>query len=300
MTKDSNKKTKTFYNKSSLEGNRVDEDFFQKSELYQDLYYMTKGREKCAPNHSFGPNIREYYLIHIILDGKGYCETEESKFNLSTGQFFIIFPDEQTFYQADEEEPWEYIWFGFDGKVAEPILSSIGINRQTPFGSIRKFEESMLMIETMVKMQPFEHTQRIQLQGMLYWLISNLESKSQDNNMKPIEKINRKIVYTHDAIDLIKKNYQNVDFLIGAISTHLSLNESYLTSVFRQVTGRTLHEYLIDYRIQKSREYLETTDFNVREVAEKVGYKNPLSFTRVFKRKIGMTPTEYKKTTKRR
>ncbi|SFQ26937.1 AraC-type DNA-binding protein [Desemzia incerta] len=278
----------------------MDEDFFQKSELYQDLYYVTKGREKCAPNHSYGPNIREYYLIHIILEGKGYCETETSKFNLSKGQFFVIFPDEQTFYQADEENPWEYIWFGFDGRVAEAILSSMGINRQTPIGSIKNFNESKELVENMVGMQPFEHENRIQLQGMLYWLISLLDSKTRDNNIKPIEKINRRIVYTHDAIDLIKQNYQNVDFLIGDISEQLSLNESYLTSIFRQVTGRTLHEYLIDYRIQKSREYLETTDFNVREVAEKVGYKNPLSFTRVFKRKIGMTPTEYKKTTKKR
>lgn len=278
----------------------MDEDFFQKSELYQDLYYVTKGREKCAPNHSYGPNIREYYLIHIILEGKGYCETETSKFNLSKGQFFVIFPDEQTFYQADEENPWEYIWFGFDGRVAEAILSSMGINRQTPIGSIKNFNESKELVENMVGMQPFEHENRILLQGMLYWLISLLDSKTRDNNIKPIEKINRRIVYTHDAIDLIKQNYQNVDFLIGDISEQLSLNESYLTSIFRQVTGRTLHEYLIDYRIQKSREYLETTDFNVREVAEKVGYKNPLSFTRVFKRKIGMTPTEYKKTTKKR
>lgn len=283
-----------------MEGSKMDEDFFQKSELYQDLYYVTKGREKCAPNHSYGPNIREYYLIHIILEGKGYCETEISKFNLSKGQFFVIFPDEQTFYQADEENPWEYIWFGFDGRVAESILSSMGINRQTPIGSIKNFNESKELVENMIGMQPFEHENRIQLQGMLYWLISLLDSKTRDNNIKPIEKINRRIVYTHDAIDLIKQNYQNVDFLIGDISEQLSLNESYLTSIFRQVTGRTLHEYLIDYRIQKSREYLETTDFNVREVAEKVGYKNPLSFTRVFKRKIGMTPTEYKKTTKKR
>ncbi|MEK4948723.1 AraC family transcriptional regulator [Carnobacterium sp. FSL W8-0810] len=278
----------------------MDEDFFQKSELYQDLYYITKGREKCAPNHNFGPNIREYYLMHIILNGKGYFETETSKFNLSRGQFFIIFPDEQTFYQADEEDPWEYIWFGFDGRVAEAILASMGVNRQIPIGSINKFDESNLFIEDMVGMEPFEHENRIQLQGMLYWLISLLDSKTRNNTMKPIEKINRKIVYTYDAINFIKQNYQNVDFLIGDISDYLSLNDSYLTSIFRKTTGRTLHEYLIDYRIQKSREYLETTDFNVREVAEKIGYKNSLSFTRVFKRKIGMTPTEYKKMTKKR
>jgi len=277
----------------------MDEDFFQLSELYQDLYYVTKGREKCAPNHSFGPAIREYYLIHIIMNGKGYYETEKAKYNLSAGQFFIIFPDEQTFYQADEENPWEYIWFGFDGRDPKSLLATLGITPGMPIGSVSDFSNAKKGIEKMIAMNPFDHISRLQLQGKLFWLLSLLAIEKIDKTMRPIEKVNKSIVYTHQAINLIKENYHNTDFLIGDISKSLSLNESYLTAVFRQVTSRTLHNYLIDYRIQKSREYLETTDYSIAEVAENVGYKNPLSFTRIFKKKIGMTPKDYKKAKKR-
>lgn len=280
----------------------MDEDFFRKSDMYHDLYYVTKGRERCTPKHSYGPMIREYFLLHIVLDGKGAFHTKNSKYLLEPGQFFMIFPGEQTYYEADEKEPWEYVWFGFNGNVAQKILSTIGITTETPIGSIKKFNQTKCMVEEMSSMDPFSVVSRLKLQGYLYELFSLLanEDHVQVNDNLIIDKVNKRLVYTENAIKIIREKYGDTDFLIGDISKELSLNESYLASIFRQITGKTLHEYLIAYRIQKSRDYLETTDANISEVAERVGYKNPLSFTRVFKKIMGMTPKEYKDARKNR
>lgn len=280
----------------------MDEDFFRKSDMYHDLYYVTKGRERCTPKHSYGPMIREYFLLHIVLDGKGSFHTKNSKYLLEQGQFFMIFPGEQTFYEADEENPWEYIWFGFSGKVAQKILSTIGITPEMPIGSIQSFHESKYVIEEMSSMDPFTVISRLKLQGKLYELFSLLANDDHVrlNEEKPFDKVNKRLVYTENAIKIIREKYSDTDFLIRDISKELSLNESYLASIFKQTTGKTLHEYLMAYRIQKSRDYLETTDSGIAEVAEKVGYKNPLSYTRIFKKTMGMTPKEYKKARKQR
>ncbi|MGA9518150.1 MAG: AraC family transcriptional regulator, partial [Trichococcus sp.] len=116
--------------------------------------------------------------------------------------------------------------------------------------------------------------------------------------IKQIEKINKGVEYTKRAIEIIKERYQDTDFLIGDISRELSLNDSYLTAVFRKTTNLTPHDYLIFFRIHKSREYLETTDLSIAEIAEKVGYKNPLSFTRIFKHQMQMSPRAYVKKVK--
>lgn len=280
----------------------MDEDFFRKSDIYQDLYYVTKGREKCMANHSYGPSNREYFLLHIILNGKGIFQHKESKYLLETGQFFMIFPGEQTYYEADAEEPWEYIWFGFDGTSANSILAAIGITSDSPVGTIAHYDLVKPMIERMSGMDPVSFVSRMKLQGRLYELFSLIanEENIQVNDKSMIEKVNKKLIYTEEAIRIIRENYGHTDFLIGDISQELSLNESYLASVFKQVTGRTLHKYLIDYRIQKSRDYLETTDFNISEVGEKIGYKNALSFTRMFKQVMGITPKHYKDARKQR
>ncbi|CZQ85281.1 helix turn helix arabinose operon control protein [Trichococcus palustris] len=276
----------------------MDEDFFREEVYYKDLYYVTKGKEQCEPNHSFGPYMREYYLIHIIMKGKGYFEIGNSRFNLKQGQFFIIYPNVITFYQADEEDPWEYYWIGLKGEQLEALLGAIGFRLSNPVGNVKRFDETKQMMEDIMQANPFDVLSRVRLQGQLYLLLSMLGSDLDGTEIRQIEKVNRGVEYTKQAIEIIKERYHDVDFQIGDISQELSLNESYLTAVFRKTTNRTPHEYLIDFRVYTGRIYLETTDLSIADVAEKVGYKNPLSFTRIFKSKMQMSPREYAKKAK--
>lgn len=74
-----------------------------------DLYLAYCGIEYCYPSHSFGPAIREQYLLHYILDGKGIFKVNNKTYNLTKGQGFLINPNELTYYEADKYEPWKYI-----------------------------------------------------------------------------------------------------------------------------------------------------------------------------------------------
>ncbi|MDB6353701.1 AraC family transcriptional regulator [Trichococcus sp. K1Tr] len=277
---------------------KMDEDFFKEEIYYRDLYYTTKGKEECAPNHSFGPTVREYFLIHIIMKGKGYFEIGNSRFNLKEGQFFIIYPNVITYYQADEEDPWEYYWIGMQGEQLEALLEAIGFRVSHPVGNVKNFGQVKEMMQEIMAANPFDILSRLRLQGQLYLLLSLLGHDLNGTEIKQIEKINKGVEYTKRALEIIKDRYRDVDFQIGDISRELSLNDSYLTSVFHKTTNRTPHEYLIEFRIFKSREYLETTDLSIAEIAEKVGYKNPLSFTRIFKSKMEMSPRAYVKKVK--
>ncbi len=67
------------------------------------------------------------------------------------------------------------------------------------------------------------------------------------------------------------------------------------TRRFRQALGMTPNQYLQDLRIDNGRDLLKTTDLSIQDVAENVGYKDTAYFSRVFKTKVGLTPTEYKK-----
>ena len=276
----------------------MDEDFFKEEIYYKDLYYTTKGKEQCAPNHSFGPTVREYFLIHIIMKGKGYFEIGNSRFNLKEGQFFIIYPNVMTYYQADEEDPWEYYWIGMKGEHLEALLTAIGFQVSHPVGNVKNFGQVKAMLQEIMAANPFDTLSRLRLQGQLYLFLSMLAHDLDGTEIKQIEKINKGVEYTKRAIEIIKDRYQDSDFMIGDISRELSLNDSYLTAVFHKTTNRTPHEYLIDFRIQKSREYLETTDLSIAEIAEKVGYQNPLSFTRIFKSKMQLSPRVYVKKVK--
>ena len=95
---------------------------------FSELYLCFCGYSKCEPLHSFGPAVRPDYIIHYILKGKGRYYIEETQYCLEAGQGFLIEPNVLTFYQADEKDPWEYLWVGFNGSNVKEYLQDIGLN----------------------------------------------------------------------------------------------------------------------------------------------------------------------------
>ena len=88
----------------------------------EPLYVHDYGYHKTEPNHTFGPAIRPYFLIHVIASGKGTFEKAGVKTPLSAGDAFIIRPGEVTVYSADKNDPWEYYWISFSGNWAETVM----------------------------------------------------------------------------------------------------------------------------------------------------------------------------------
>ena len=66
-----------------------------------DLSLSFYGYEECTPNYSFGPAIRDTYVLHYITKGKGQFHYKGKIVDLKAGDFFLLKPDELTFYQAD-------------------------------------------------------------------------------------------------------------------------------------------------------------------------------------------------------
>ena len=88
-----------------------------------DLNVDHYGAEICAKNYSFGPTVRDNYVLHFIVDGKGKFIIDGITTQLKTGDMFILPKGKVAFYQADGEHPWTYLWVGFSGSKAENILS---------------------------------------------------------------------------------------------------------------------------------------------------------------------------------
>lgn len=74
-----------------------------------------------------GAGVRDHYLLHYVVSGRGTYETESRTFVLSAGDAFLARPETPILYQADREDPWEYYWVGFAGPSAALLLA------QTPF-----------------------------------------------------------------------------------------------------------------------------------------------------------------------
>ncbi len=82
---------------------------------------------------------------------------------------------------------------------------------------------------------------------------------------------------------------------IDMLSNYVGLNRSYLNSIFKEALGKTLQQYLMEFRVRKACELLENSSLPVGSISHSVGYPDQLLFSKVFKRIQGVTPTEYRK-----
>lgn len=104
---------------------------------------------------------------------------------------------------------------------------------------------------------------------------------------------------THMLMSKVKKylqhNYMLYDISLDTISDILNINASYFSVLFKRSFGVNFVDYLTEVRMNAAKELLTDPLRPTAEIAGMVGYENANYFTRVFKKKTGMTPTEYRR-----
>ena len=110
---------------SNKQGRKQVELFYTPNRLNGDLAVYQYGHHICPKSHFYGPCKREYYLFHFIVKGKGIYRCGDQEFSLQKGKGFLIKPGEDSFYQADQNDPWEYYFVAFHGTAASNIINGI-------------------------------------------------------------------------------------------------------------------------------------------------------------------------------
>ena len=100
--------------------------------------------------------------------------------------------------------------------------------------------------------------------------------------------------YIIKAVEEYVQKHPEEDLSLSALSIRFHMNPSYLSRLFRQVTGGQLSAYITDKRMEYAKELLTATDLRIHDVARKSGFDNPNYFSRVFREKEGMLPKEYR------
>lgn len=262
---------------------------------FNDLYLCYCGLEKCAPLYSFGPAVRPTYLLHYVLDGQGYYYVNDTKYTVSKNQGFLIEPNVVTFYQADKDNPWTYLWIGIDGDKAKLYLNSAGLNENHLIFNYEKDDALKEYVLEMLKHHTMSDSDAFKIEGLLYLFFSKLcEDRKEVSYLNKDEHTNN---YINKAIEFIQNNYHN-SIKVTDIADYLCLNRSYLTSIFQNNLNMSPQKFLIEFRITKAAELLYNTDLPIGNIAYSCGYSDPLAFSKAFKKIKGVSPKEYRDTKK--
>ena len=98
-----------------------------------------------------------------------------------------------------------------------------------------------------------------------------------------------------DVLAYIHSHYSDTAVTNRQIAAKFGYHPDYLSTLIRQETGKSLHKYLIAYRLQMAKNYLLTTQYDISEIAWRCGFCTPAYFIKLFRENTSMTPSAYRK-----
>ncbi len=247
------------------------------------------GCESCDPSYQWGPGVRNHYLIHAVIRGKGIYRTETEEYTLQAGDVFLVYPNTTVSYTADEADPWEYCWVGFNGSDALRMLETAGFRPDAPvLWDLPYAAELQETIMEIYRSRGSTLAHSVEMTGRLYVMLSLFLR----NPPVPAEEADLMAAYTRQAMDYIHCHY-SYPLLVEDIAAHIGISRSHLYRAFCTVTGKRPKIYLTEYRIQQACALLGRKDLSIAAIAQSVGYEDGLYFSKVFHKVKGVTPTEY-------
>ena len=254
------------------------------------LYVNCCGLSQTEGLHSFGPALKPHYLVHYILSGKGRFSIGGKEYPLEAGYGFLITPDELAFYQADENDPWTYVWVGFSGVQAAEYINNIGLSVRQPIFKSEESEELYRIVKDMMEHNTYGLTHDLRRNGQLGVFLSIIAegTKVAEND------VDRANTYVRKAVSFIQSNYCN-PIKVTDVADYVCINRSYLYTLFQNSMGMSPQQFLATFRITKATELLQLTELPIESIALSCGYQDPLVFTKAFKHMKKMSPTSYRK-----
>ncbi|MGA1865653.1 MAG: response regulator [bacterium] len=92
----------------------------------------------------------------------------------------------------------------------------------------------------------------------------------------------------------VERNYAK-NLNLNTVAELVCLSPKYVSKIFKEYTGMGFNEYRLKIKAEMAREFLDKSEYNINELASKLGYNNTESFIKSFKKFTGMTPAKYRK-----
>lgn len=234
---------------------------------------------ECCPAYFFrGPTSRRYYLLHYVFSGRGTLWVGDKGYPVSPGQIFIIHPYEMVRYSADPQDPWYYCWVGF-----ELYFDVLELRNNY----ILTLPEAEPIFEALKDADQKGPQKELFICGKIYELLSLL-------GQPPAPELSRAEEYVRLAKQYIDFNYPQ-DITIEKVAEELHISRSYFSTIFRKYMGKSPQQYLVDVRLENAAELISNYGYNVSDAAMSSGYTDIFNFSKMFKRRFGISPSAYAK-----
>ena len=248
------------------------------------------GYKQCANGYSKSTVVRDFYILNYVISGQGIFSLNGRYFHIKPGDCFLVYPNMQVSYLADQKEPWEYCWVAFDGADGRILVDTAGFSPDKPVISPSSPDKIHQLIMDIYQCRGQEMYRLISMTARLYTLLAYLVENAARSDPGFTSRIG--LAHVQKACDYIANNYPK-HITVEDIASHTNVSRSQLYRVFMKHISVSPLQYLREFRLREACNIMQHKPESIKNIAYTVGFENPLYFSTMFKRMTGETPSDY-------
>jgi AraC-like DNA-binding protein len=251
----------------------------------------TYGWARRNPRH-FTPGTKQGDVMLILnLEGKGIFRNSKGERTVGPSMVGLIPPEDPGVFFADLEDPYVHSWCRFQGAYALHLVEQILADKEDlffPHDSIRSLSACMSSLPPVLRQKHPDQMGEYEL-GLARILVTLAQKKP--------ERTPRGL--THHALMTYLETHIDQRLVLDDMAAHFHMTKPSLCRAGKRLLGNTIIQTSNALRITYAKQLLDTSAMNVTEVAYRVGFDDPLYFSRVFKSAAGQSPKHWQQDTSR-
>lgn len=249
-----------------------------------------------AQNYLFSPRtgrvLQEYQLLYIV-SGRGRLRTAHGgEHEVDAGTMFLLFPGEWHTYQPDPDTGWEEYWIGFKGPNIDHRVEAGFLSPKHPLYRVGHLNTAIGLYRDAIHAAT---RQEAFFQQLLCGIVNHLLG------LMFMTSINRDYAQESEVPELVNhaRDYMQChiedDLMMPTVASALNVSYTTFRRLFKHYTGLAPSQYFINLRLHRAKQLLRSTNISIKEISYRLHFENPEYFATLFKKRIGMTPTDFRK-----
>lgn len=223
--------------------------------------------------------------LYYLLKGSGVVWIDKVKYEIQEKQSIFVRPNVECSFETSEDN-CEMLYIYFSGVDYMMLISHTSFTSGlyvTPQIELPDVEK-LFNITADGKGEIYQNARiKAKMEYLLSYYIEYFPSQKDEYNR-----------YVLAAAKFIELNFRNATFTATDVSNYLKLDRSYLYKLFKSEMGMSVHDYINKLRISRASSLLASSNLTIRDIALESGFADQMYFSRLFKKKKNLTPSQYR------
>ncbi len=249
------------------------------------FYVEMCGVSYCDASYVIDRKQSPFFVIEYVVSGKGTVIEDGVSAEACAGDVYFLRAGRSNHYYSDKNDPWVKIWMNFGGELVRAVAESYSLDRRIVFHApeLRDLFDEMIAVSRSDKPESEVREEMMVIFMRICMRLSkaNLDEKDDGGVASRLKA----------SIDALREYDTTLDELVKP----LYCTKSHAIREFKDTFGTTPYEYLLTRRFSAAKAMLKSTAMSICEIAERLSFYDVHYFSDCFKKRFGLTPTEYRK-----